>query len=151
MVLSTEATRRRELLDPLNQHVNDSDLHSLASKFSETYKHLAKSSTEHFLATPVTGLPSGSEKGKFVALDVGGTNLRVGIIELLGDHSPKLRRSHDKAWPIEDHMKMDKAEDLFAWIGDCIAEVITAAIDESGPDTFENIIPLGITFSFPMT
>lgn len=140
----------KDLLDPLTRHVNEDDLRLLAKRFSETYTDLAQTSTEHFLATPLTDLPTGLEKGKFLTIDVGGTNLRVGIIELLGDNLPKLRRSQDKAWPIEEHMKMDKAEDLFAWIGDCIAEVLAAAIDESGPEAFGDTIPLGITFSFPM-
>ncbi|KAF2750332.1 actin-like ATPase domain-containing protein [Sporormia fimetaria CBS 119925] len=145
--------------------INESTLLDLAGRFSDTYRDLAKTSTDHFLVTPVTALPSGKEKGKFLSIDVGGTNLRVGIIELLGEvgsgsqngkeRVEKIKRSHDKSWPIEDHMKMDKAEDLFAWIGDCIAEVITEAIQESGDTAsstpaFGDELPLGITFSFPM-
>jgi len=40
---------------------------------------------EHFLVTPVTPLPKGKEKGKFLSIDVGGTNLRVGFVELIGE------------------------------------------------------------------
>ena len=67
----------------------------------------------------------------------------------------QIKRSHDKNWPIEDHLKMDQAEDLFAWIGDCIAEVVKDALKEQ--ETTEDVtsplgdeILLGITFSFPM-
>jgi hexokinase len=154
-----------EALASLTGFIDDSKLLDLASRFSETYKELAKNSTEHFLVTPVTALPTGKEKGKFLSIDVGGTNLRVGFIELLGDPengaqsgqkpTPKIRRSHDKSWPIEEHMKMDKAEDLFAWIGDCIAEVVKAALSETeeseaGRPPFGDELLLGITFSFPM-
>jgi hexokinase len=48
---------------------------------------------------------------------------------------------------------MDKAEDLFAWIGDCIAEVITDALEDipaSVEAPFGDELLLGITFSFPM-
>jgi len=41
--------------------------------------------TENFLVTPVTALPTGKEKGKFLSIDVGGTNLRVGFVELIGE------------------------------------------------------------------
>ncbi|OCL06627.1 actin-like ATPase domain-containing protein [Glonium stellatum] len=160
-----------ELLSPLTWRVNEASLLELAQKFSETYRRLAKTSIEHFLTTPVTILPTGKERGKFLTIDVGGTNLRVGFIELLGEnedgspvtapHSdnakfPKISRSHERAWPIEEHLKMDQAEDLFAWIGDCIAEVITDALDEaskagSAEAPFGEELPLGITFSFPMT
>ena len=46
---------------------------------------------------------------------------------------------------------MDKAEDLFSWIGDCIAEVVG---DRLTADAARMPIPdelkMGITFSFPM-
>lgn len=34
----------------------------------------------------VQHIPSGSEKGTYLALDLGGTNLRVCEVTLLGDH-----------------------------------------------------------------
>jgi len=146
--------------------VNESTLLDLAVRFSDTYSSLAKTSLDQFLITPVTALPTGKEKGKFVSIDVGGTNLRVGLIELVGEieddvqregRGPpeKVKRSHDKSWPIGDHLKMDKAEDLFAWIGDCIAEILTDALNEaqvsaSVESPFSEELLLGITFSFPM-
>lgn len=151
-----------DALASLTGFIDEDRLLDLASRFSESYRELAKSSTEHFLVTPVTALPTGREKGRFLSIDVGGTNLRVGFIELLGDldidsqngKTPvsKIKRSHDKSWPIEDHMKMDQAEDLFAWIGDCIAEVITDALNQtpSSESLFGDELLLGITFSFPM-
>lgn len=154
-----------EALLALSGWINESTLLDLATRFSDTYRHLAKTSTEHFLVTPVTALPTGKERGKFLSIDVGGTNLRVGFIELMGELGqnqnplkqplPKIKRSHDKAWPIGDHLKLDKAEDLFAWIGDCIAEVIKDAlsdvpVSETKDSPFGNELLLGITFSFPM-
>jgi hexokinase len=146
--------------------VNESTLLDLAVRFSDTYSKLARTSLDQFLVTPVTALPTGKEKGKFISIDVGGTNLRVGLIELVGeiedgaqrdDTVPleKIKRSHDKSWPIGDHLKMDKAEDLFAWIGDCIAEILTDALNETQASAtvespFGSELLLGITFSFPM-
>jgi hexokinase len=153
--------------------LEESDLHSLAFQFSTVYKDLARQSDEQFLPTPVTNLPTGEETGQFLAIDVGGTNLRVAFIELLGeaadDHDPstngseksretikkaqrpRVRRTLEKAWPIGEHLKMDKAEDLFAWIGDCIAEVVS---DRLSSDVHKLKAPeelaMGITFSFPM-
>jgi hexokinase len=159
-----EQNHVEKALSALTGFINESTLLDLTSRFSETYRELAKSSVEHFLVTPVTALPSGKEKGRFLSIDVGGTNLRVGLIELLGEPEdgtrdaqkpvPKIKRSHDRNWPIEDHLKMDQAEDLFAWIGDCIAEVIQEALDEASADSTESPfgeeLLLGITFSFPM-
>jgi hexokinase len=153
--------------------IDESSLHTLAYQFSTVYRHLARQSDEQFLPTPVTNLPTGAETGQFLAIDVGGTNLRVAFIELLGDAAdrhenppngtekfretikkaqrPRVRRMLEKAWPIGEHLKMDKAEDLFSWIGDCIAEVVS---DRLNSDAHKIEIPeelaMGITFSFPM-
>jgi hexokinase len=154
-----------EAIEALTGFINTKTLLHLAHGFSKTYSDLARTSTEHFLVTPVTALPTGKEKGKFLAIDVGGTNLRVGWIELLGDLDAqssreskktdddnvfeKIQRSHDRDWPIGDHLKMDNAEDLFAWVADCIAEVVKEAISAGTVSSGEEIL-LGITFSFPM-
>ncbi|KAF2129368.1 hexokinase-2 [Dothidotthia symphoricarpi CBS 119687] len=161
-----------DALQALTGFINTSSLLDLANRFAETYTDLAKTSTDHFLVTPVTALPTGKEKGKFLSIDVGGTNLRVGFVELVGeldepatsvhesdmngrDVFAKIKRSHEKNWPIGDHLKMDHAEDLFAWIGDCIAEVVEDALEdapvtEGMESALGEELLLGITFSFPM-
>lgn len=162
-------------LSPFN--IDAVKLYRLASLFSETYKYLALNSTEQFLPTPVTSLPTGEETGKFLAIDLGGTNLRVGFLELLGSNqdgavtsdsngsfpgaplasksqglAPPVRRSHERSWPIGEHLKMDRAEDLFDWLGDCVAEVVAASVSEekSLGIHVSKEITMGITFSFPM-
>lgn len=159
----TVMVAHQDALDELTSCLETSTLLDLARRFSEKYRSLAQTSTEHFLITPVTALPTGEEKGKFLAIDVGGSNLRVGFVELTGvsataDHdehkvedatSGRIKRSHDKSWPIGDHLKMDQPEDLFKWIGDCMAEVIKDAIDNDSVPIGDDI-SLGVTFSFPM-
>lgn len=165
--------REQELNDfvkPLR--MDDALVHTLAYDFSKVYKELALDSDEQFLPTPVTKLPTGHETGQFLAIDVGGTNLRVAFIELLGDaddrggtangeersretirnaQRPRVRRTLEKAWPIGEHLKMDKTEDLFAWIGDCIAEVVGDRLSaDSGRVDAPEELNMGITFSFPM-
>ncbi|KAG5292223.1 hexokinase [Histoplasma ohiense] len=153
--------------------VSDSTLHELACRFRHIYRHLALTSDQQFLPTPVTRLPTGQETGKYLAIDVGGTNLRVAFIELLGEskdsdatnsNSPtsrdtmqraqrqRVNRTLEKIWPIGEHLKQDKAEDLFLWIGDCIAEVVA---DSLAPNLANGTpipaeLEMGITFSFPM-
>lgn len=165
--------REQELEDFLRPLViDDNTVHSLAYQFSKVYKELALSSDQQFLPTPVTKLPTGREIGQFLAIDVGGTNLRVAFIELLGDadekaattngedrsretiriaQRPRVRRTLEKAWPIGEHLKIDKTEDLFAWIGDCIAEVVGDKLSSDvGKVEVPDELEMGITFSFPM-
>lgn len=162
-----------EFVKPLA--LDESILHTLAYQFSEVYRELALHSDEQFLPTPVTKLPSGQETGEFLAIDVGGTNLRVAFVQLLGESGeigpahpsvngqdrsretikiaqrPRVRRLLEKAWPIGEHLKMDKTEDLFAWIGDCIAEVVSDRLTaDAGKAPVPEELEMGITFSFPM-
>lgn len=165
-------------IDPLDNFLkplvlDEGTLYNLARRFSEVYQHLALTSDQQFLPTPVTRLPTGEEVGRYLAIDVGGSNLRVAFIELLGEDAdsdkgaadasdksrdtirkaqrPRVRRTLEKAWPIQEHLKMDKADDLFSWIGDCIAEVVADSLSSDAtkgdiPDELE----MGITFSFPI-
>ena len=152
--------------------VSETTLHELAYQFSQVYRELAITSDEQFLPTPVTQLPTGQEIGQYLAIDVGGTNLRVAFVDLLGEvngHSPsvngadrsretiklaqrpRVRRLLEKAWPIGEHLKIDQTEDLFTWIGDCIAEVVGDKLAADAPKTIiPQEIQMGITFSFPM-
>ncbi|KAL5003252.1 hypothetical protein BDV10DRAFT_180937 [Aspergillus recurvatus] len=155
-------------LSPLS--LDEAVLYKLARRLSSVYRKLALESDQQFLPTPVSKLPSGLETGRYLAIDVGGSNLRVAFIELLGDtadpdmartsaserplkkaQTQRVKRTLEKAWPIQEHLKMDKAEDLFAWIGDCIAEVVAESLSS---DATKNAVPeeleMGITFSFPM-
>ena len=145
-----------ELLSPM--FLDEAVLYKLARRFSTTYRNLALTSDQQFLPTPVTQLPTGRETGRYLAIDVGGSNLRVAFIELLGEAvdsdvrpTDATERSRERAWPIQEHLKMDKAEDLFSWIGDCIAEVVAESLSS---DATKKDIPaeldMGITFSFPI-
>ena len=64
-------------------------------------------------------------------------------------HGSRVKRYLEKAWPIGEQLKNNKAEDLFQWIGKCIADVVQDGTQEWGPEKRE-ALPLGVTFSFPM-
>jgi hexokinase len=100
--------------------------------------------------------------------DSGGTNLRVGFIELLGSESAptnggvatdgnhsdyqasaNLRRVSEKSWPIQEYLKNENADSLFAWIGSCIAQVVREGVEVFNLERSSEL-PMGVTFSFPI-
>ncbi|MBQ6296703.1 MAG: hexokinase [Selenomonadaceae bacterium] len=93
------------------------------------------------------GLPSGKETGDYLALDFGGTNIRVFRIRLDGDGKYEIikRVGRPLIVPGEyDYICKDAtAEQMF----DFIAELIDEAIDGDRSKKFY----LGHTFSFPST
>ncbi|WJG35155.1 major facilitator superfamily-domain-containing protein [Fusarium oxysporum Fo47] len=132
-----------EFLKPL--FVDIDKINRLSQLFLETFEKLA----------------AGSE-------NQGGTNLRVGFVQLGNEAASSdqanghitngsdassatrhVRRLLEKSWPIDEHLKNENPDSLFLWIGKCIAEVV-----QDGCDTLhlqsDQTLPLGVTFSFPM-
>ncbi|UKZ47190.1 hypothetical protein TrVGV298_001404 [Trichoderma virens] len=141
-------------LEPLSIDVDRSE--GLSRGFLGTFRDLAANSRDQFLPTPISEsiLRPIAEQGggRHLAIDIGGTNLRVGFVELHGDDkdpASRVQRPLERSWPIANHLKNDNANSLFSWIGRCIADVV-----DEGCRTFnianDEPLPLGVTFSFPM-
>jgi len=97
--------------------------------------------------TYVTGVPDGSETGTFLALDLGGTNLRVCEVKLLGNKRFELRQQKYK---VSDVLKTGEATALFDYMADSVDAFLT---DRAGPGLAEDDddeLYLGFTFSFPV-
>ncbi|OHE91461.1 hexokinase-1 [Colletotrichum orchidophilum] len=143
-------------------HVDAQKIHTLSSLFLTNFRHLARNADDQFLATPISEsiLRPLSQRGhgRHLAIDIvsGGTNLRVGFVELHGKDTanahnalpsskpngtaspsslpPPSLRLEERAWPIDDRLKADTGGDpqlLFDWIGARIASVLRAAREES--------------------
>ncbi|PWY72698.1 hexokinase family protein [Aspergillus eucalypticola CBS 122712] len=140
----------QEFLHPLR--IDHDTLYDLSHRLSHTYRELAASSSEQFFPTAITRLPTGHETGRYLAVYLGLSYLRVAFIDLLGHQpvgrQPHVRRTLEKAWPIEERLRRDQAQSLFAWIGDCIAEVIADDLANSKGDPPKELI-MGISFCFP--
>jgi hexokinase len=141
----------QEFLQPLK--IDNDTLYHLSYRLSRTYRELAAGSSDQFFPTATTRLPTGHEKGRYLAVYLGLHYLRVAFIELLGEEQmgkpSHVRRTLEKAWPIEDRLRRDQANSLFAWIGDCIAEVIHDDLANSKDDA-PSEVAMGISFCFPI-
>ncbi|KAL2001794.1 hypothetical protein VTN02DRAFT_1222 [Thermoascus thermophilus] len=114
------------------------------------------------IPTYVTGIPDGTEKGLYLAVDLGGTNFRVCSVELHGDTTFSLTQS--KA-PIPHHlMASSSAKELFRFLAKQIESFLQAHHGEhfqahvqkrqtgKPKDGYreEEVFDLGFTFSFPV-
>lgn len=89
--------------------------------------------------------PDGHEKGTFLALDMGGTNLRVCEI-ILTDEQGEFDIIQSKYRMPED-LKTGNAEELWEYIADCLQQFIES---HHGDEELVSL-PLGFTFSYPAT
>ncbi|KAF9468798.1 hexokinase [Collybia nuda] len=106
------------------------------------------------IPTFVTGVPNGTETGTFLALDLGGTNMRVCEVVLNGDKTFSLRQQKYK---VSDALKTGEATVLFDYLADSVDAFLTthAASAYTSPgqaavDNNPDVVHLGLTFSFPV-
>ena len=98
------------------------------------------------IPTFVFGWPTGEEKGDYLAIDLGGTNLRVCLVHLQGQGKFEVTQSK---YRLTEEQKQDEGQKLF----DFCAESLKTFIDSnSGEDGILNIepgqnLPLGFTVS----
>lgn len=90
----------------------------------------------------VSGRCTGNEKGTFMALDLGGTNLRVCHVTLLGNGQHTIRQ---QKYVVSEELKTGPMRELCDFIADCVDSFLTEN-GTIGNDT----IQLGYTFSFPV-
>ncbi|KAI8121832.1 Hexokinase-1 [Lucilia cuprina] len=92
--------------------------------------------------TYVQSLPTGCETGKFLALDLGGTNFRVLCIHLEGQTN---FRMDFEVYAIPEKLLVGPGRDLFDHIAECLAKFVkTLGAQE------DEVLPMGFTFSFPL-
>ncbi|KAI5288382.1 hexokinase A [Ascosphaera acerosa] len=95
--------------------------------------------------TWVLGVPTGHERGSFLALDMGGTNLRVCEI-VLTEKKGGFDITQSK-YRMPDELKTGTADELWEYIADCIEQFLE--YHHPGQDLPD--LPLGFTFSYPCT
>ncbi|KUI71970.1 Hexokinase [Cytospora mali] len=95
--------------------------------------------------TWVFGFPSGQEKGQYLTIDLGGTNLRVCWITLKGP-SRDTEVLQD-TYKLPKHIKTGTADELWGLIADSLSDFLDKH-DLHG--TEDEPLPLGFTFSYPV-
>ncbi|XP_063784002.1 hexokinase-3 isoform X2 [Pseudophryne corroboree] len=98
--------------------------------------------TVKMLPTYVSATPDGTERGEFLALDLGGTNFRV-LYTRVGIKNEGGIQMVSKTFTLSTQVIQGTGEELFDHIVDCITEFQK----ENGLKGKR--LPLGFTFSFP--
>ncbi|XP_064209912.1 hexokinase-2 isoform X1 [Anguilla rostrata] len=94
------------------------------------------------LPTFVRSTPDGTEKGDFLALDLGGSNFRVLLVKVSTSGKQRVEMEN-QIYDIPEHLMRGCGSDLFDHIADCLADFL----EKLGIK--DKKLPLGFTFSFP--
>ncbi|KAI9761659.1 MAG: hypothetical protein M4579_000893 [Chaenotheca gracillima] len=95
--------------------------------------------------TWVMSFPTGYETGTYLALDMGGTNLRVCEIEL-PDEKGEFDIIQSK-YRMPEELKTGSSDELWGYIADCLQQFIEYHHEDEKLSTLH----LGFTFSYPAT
>ena len=130
----------------------EAELTVSSSKLSKMVKHLVsemkkglKADGQNLKMLPsfVVQRPRGSEMGTFLALDLGGSNFRVCLVNLEGQG---LIRMKQRKYVVSEELKKGSGELLFDFFADCVGKFL----QEEEMVRHEKKMALGFTFSFPV-
>lgn len=96
--------------------------------------------------------PTGQEYGQFLVIDLGGSTLRIGVIDIAkpssteeSDRSSRINTIVEKSWIIPNDFKVIDYE-FFQYIGARIKEII----ESQNVLDIKSVVKTGITWSFPL-
>ncbi|XP_034044377.1 hexokinase HKDC1-like [Thalassophryne amazonica] len=140
------ASRRREVDDILSSfRLSEGQLHLVKMRMraglEAGLKHKGPSSIK-MLPSYVYSTPDGTERGKYLALDLGGTNFRVLLLKFKTGLYNNIQVQH-KIYTIPLEIMQGTGEELFDHIAECIGDFL----DYMGLKNTH--LPAGFTFSFP--
>ncbi|GAM84129.1 hypothetical protein ANO11243_021210 [Dothideomycetidae sp. 11243] len=130
-------------------------LHNLSSRLKAEMKDRLQSSDISMLPSYHHTLPSGHEQGTFLALDVGGSNFRLALIELNGkgasSEEERMRVRHCLCFPIDASVRALRGRAFFDWMADRIEETLKSDEHKSiSTASAEKPLPVGLAWSFPI-
>jgi hypothetical protein len=98
-----------------------------------------KSSSLQMENTYIPELPDGTEKGTFLALDLGGTNFRIILLELARG---EILKEDFKFYHISDEARLGCGIELFDYLAECVRDFM-----ELKRIPIDCKMPMGFTFS----
>jgi hexokinase len=121
-----------------------------SEKLQRQFEQKLQSSTECFLPSFNHTLPTGNERGTYLALDVGGSTFRVAVVRLNGKNSgdDEMVIAEMRSFKIDNDVKKLKGNHFFDWM----AEKIEVVLDEQDVKDQQSDTPLsmGLAWSFPI-
>ncbi|MBC8525781.1 MAG: hexokinase [Candidatus Cloacimonetes bacterium] len=146
MVFRENITSSEEFCDYLYDlfKITNNDIRNIIGSFhSEMAKGLSGQKSSLKMLPSFTRRPSGTEKGKFLALDLGGTNLRILSVDLNGKRRARILAV--SRFFLTKDIRHSTGKHFFDFIADCIKEFL-----ENNNFDLSKKYELGFTFSFPV-
>lgn len=142
-------TLLHEVQSQFERQLRIEDLLALSKKLQAELRQHMISSPQCMLPSFNYELPTGQERGTYLALEVGGSNLRMALVELNGrDLGMWIQRT--MCFPIDTAIRQLKEYDFFDWMAERVKELL--GVEAESSDHTEGIgpLPMGVAWSFPI-
>ncbi|ORX61688.1 actin-like ATPase domain-containing protein [Hesseltinella vesiculosa] len=129
-------------------NIDQDQFKAIVDGFNEEYTTGLNTAEAKGLATMipsfVTRLPTGQEQGTYLALDLGGSTLRVCAVELLGKGKVNVDEVK-RTIGMTDPLRTGQVEPFFDWMADTVAMLLEKQhLDPAKP------LSMGVSWSFPV-
>ncbi|KAF5242240.1 hypothetical protein FAUST_3433 [Fusarium austroamericanum] len=134
-------------LDPISQD----GLQQLSRNLRKQLLQRLEADMECMLPSYSHQLPRGTEVGRFVALDVGGSTLRVALVELCGRMSnigEESKIASMRNFRITPDIKALEGMAFFDWMAEKILETLSEELEQDGRS--DGPLPMSMAWSFPI-
>ncbi|KAF3761302.1 hypothetical protein M406DRAFT_357680 [Cryphonectria parasitica EP155] len=131
--------------------IEDPSLREFSSKLKVQFRDGLLNNPACMLPSYNHQLPSRSEHGQYLALDVGGSTLRVALVELLGKEaqgSGASRIVRQDSFRIDRDVKDLEGMAFFDWAAQKVVSTVAEALDAR--NTPEDPLLMGLAWSFPI-
>jgi hexokinase len=142
----------REVAKVFSNPVNPQRMSLMSVRLQQRYLDKLSDSTECMLPSFNHTLPGGQEDGTHLALDVGGSTLRIALVQLRGRSSrpaDRLNIIHMSVSSVNNVTKQLSGTAFFDWMAVKISEMLADCPRQYRRRSGE-ILPLGLSWSFPI-
>ncbi|KAK3332047.1 hypothetical protein B0T19DRAFT_93358 [Cercophora scortea] len=125
-------------------------LRELSRKLKQQFLEGLRSNPACMLPSYNHQLPGGHERGQYLALDVGGSNLRVALVELRsrGAQGSKSAIVHMDTFKIDNDIRALQGVAFFDWMAERISQTVAKASGQN--HTADRPLLMGLAWSFPI-
>jgi hexokinase len=122
----------------------------MSAKLQDQFAPKMQSSDICMLPSYNHKLPSGLEKGTYLALDVGGSTFRIALVELNGRQpgAKNMRIVVMKNYKIDEKVRQRRGNEFFEWMAEKIQQALADPQLRNSTDT--ESFPMGLAWSFPV-
>ncbi|EAA31127.1 actin-like ATPase domain-containing protein [Neurospora crassa] len=135
----------------------DDPLLLLSKKLEAQFRQGLQTSPACMLPSYNHQLPGGHESGQYLAVDIGGSTLRVGVVDLKGRQTTDDDDStivHMDSYKIDRNVRLLRGAFFFKWMARKVETSLKKAIDAGHISKAEyelgNPMPMGLAWSFPL-